>query len=73
MHTHIGTIIALVQYRGGGAVDICLNAVATLFLVELDNLSFMFGLNEDVRMQVFANYVWVLACVQSIRVSPNSE
>ena len=35
-------------------MDICLNAVATLFLVELDNLSFMFGLNEDVRMQVFA-------------------
>ena len=38
-------------YRGASALAICLNTVAVLFLVELDNLAFSHGLNEETRME----------------------
>ena len=41
----------LVVYRGGNSLAICLNTIAVLFLVELDNLAFSHGLDEKIRME----------------------
>ena len=46
------SVQVLVLYQGGSAVDICLNAVAVLFLTELDNAAFYFGMNEMARNEV---------------------
>ena len=45
------SVVQLVLYRGASALAICLNTVAVLFLVELDNLAFSHGLNEETRME----------------------
>ena len=45
------SVVSLVLYRGASALAICLNTVAVLFLVELDNLAFSHGLNEATRME----------------------
>ena len=45
------SVVSLVLYRGASALAICLNTVAALFLVELDNLAFSHGLNEATRME----------------------
>ena len=45
------SVIALVVFRGGSALAICLNTVAVLFLVELDNLAFSHGLREKMRVE----------------------
>ena len=47
----LGSVICLVLYRGTSTLAICLNTVAVLFLVELDNLAFSHGLNEATRME----------------------
>ena len=46
-----GSVNKLVQIRGGSALAICLNTVAVLFLVELDNLAFSHGLRENMRVE----------------------
>ena len=44
--------LALVMIFGGSSVDICLNSVAVLFLVEVDNLAFAYGIDEESRLEV---------------------
>jgi hypothetical protein len=50
----ISVIGMLVGYRGGDALNLCLNAVAVLFVCEVDNLSFSIGLGERMRSRVEA-------------------
>ena len=41
----------LVLNDGGRVRDVCLNTVAVLFLLEVDNLAFLHGLSERARME----------------------
>ncbi len=45
------SVMALVLSDGGRVRDVCLNTVAVLFLLEVDNLAFLHGLSERVRME----------------------
>ena len=45
------SVMSLVHENGGGVRDICLNTVAVLFLLEVDNLAFLHGLGERTRME----------------------
>ena len=47
----VSSIVGLVLNEGGNVKDICLNTVVVLFLVEIDNLAFNFGLGEVSRME----------------------
>ena len=47
----VSSIVGLILAEGGNIKEICLNTVAVLFLVEIDNLSFLFGLGEESRME----------------------
>ena len=47
--------MSLVLSDGGRVRDVCLNTVAVLFLLEVDNLAFLHGLNERVRMEAEEN------------------
>ena len=48
----VAAVVELILLQGGSAVDICLNAVAVLFLTELDNAAFHFGMSEHSRIEV---------------------
>ena len=50
----LGSVILLVVYRGGSALAVCLNTVAVLFLLEIDNLAFAHGLSEKTRRRAEA-------------------
>ena len=45
----------LVLNDGGRVRDVCLNTVAVLFLLEVDNLAFLHGLSERARMEAEEN------------------
>ena len=45
----------LVLNDGGRVKDVCLNTVAVLFLLEVDNLAFLHGLSERARMEADEN------------------
>ena len=45
------SVMALVLSDGGRVRDVCLNTVAVLFLLEVDNLAFLHGLGERTRME----------------------
>jgi hypothetical protein len=45
------SVMMLVHENGGRVRDICLNTVAVLFLLEVDNLAFLHGLGERTRME----------------------
>ena len=45
------SVMMLVHDNGGRVRDICLNTVAVLFLLEVDNLAFLHGLGERTRME----------------------
>ena len=45
-------IPTLVLWKGADALSICLNAVALLFLAEIDNALYHFGLSASVRVRV---------------------
>ena len=47
----LGAVMMLVLVRGANVLAVCLNAVAVLFLVELDNLVFSHGLGEETRAE----------------------
>ena len=47
----VGCVMALVLSETGNSIAICLNAGAVLFLVEVDNLAFSHGLDEDLRRE----------------------
>lgn len=46
------TVPALVTYKGGDALNICLNTVAILVMCEIDNVAFVIALGENVRSRV---------------------
>ena len=45
------SVVALVLNDGGRVKDVCLNTVAVLFLLDLDNLAYLHGLGERTRME----------------------
>ena len=47
----IVSVVTLVLSDGGRVKDVCLNTVAVLFLLEVDNLAFVHGLGERTRME----------------------
>ena len=47
----IYSVMALVYEDGGRVKYVCLNTVAVLFLLEVDNLAFLHGLGERTRME----------------------
>ena len=49
------SVMELVLNDGGRVRDVCLNTVAVLFLLEVDNLAFLHGLSECVRMEAEEN------------------
>ena len=49
------SVMELVLNDGGRVRDVCLNTVAVLFLLEVDNLAFLHGLSERVRMEAEEN------------------
>ena len=51
----ICSVMILVLNDGGRVRDICLNTVAVLFLLEVDNLAFLHGLSERTRMEAEEN------------------
>ena len=44
-------VVSLIFLHGGTALQICLNSVAMVFLLELDNMAFTYMLNEDLRKE----------------------
>ena len=49
------SVMELVLADGGRVRDVCLNTVAVLFLLEVDNMAFLHGLSERVRMEAEEN------------------
>ena len=47
----IVSVVMLVLSDGGRVKEVCLNTVAVLFLLEVDNLAFLYGLGERTRME----------------------
>ena len=47
----VNSVVSLVLNDGGNAKSVCLNTVAVLFLLEIDNLAFLHGLGERTRME----------------------
>ena len=45
------SVVALVHNDGGAVKHVCLNTVAVLFLLEIDNMAFSHGLGERTRME----------------------
>ena len=45
------SVVMLVLNDGGNVKNVCLNTVAVLFLLEVDNLAFLHGLGERTRME----------------------
>ena len=47
----IVSVVMLVLSDGGRVKEVCLNTVAVLFLLDLDNLAYLHGLGERTRME----------------------
>jgi len=45
------SVMELVMHEGGRVKEVCLNTVAVLFLLEVDNLAYLHGLGERTRME----------------------
>ena len=45
------SVVQLVLTEGGNVKSVCLNTVAVLFLLEVDNMAFLHGLGERTRME----------------------
>jgi hypothetical protein len=45
-------ILSLVLYKGGDALSVCFNAVALLFLADIDNYAYGFGLTDEQRVRL---------------------
>lgn len=48
----VATIPTLAAYMGSNSIKTCMNTVSMLFMVELDNSAFQYGLREDIRSYV---------------------
>ena len=55
------TVVDLVSFSGSDAVSLCLNTVAVVFILEVDNLSYEYALEEQTRAQVeeHALYIYI--------------
>ena len=51
----ISSVMELVLNDGGRVKEVCLNTVAVLFLLEVDDLAFLHGLGERTRMEAEEN------------------
>jgi hypothetical protein len=49
------SVVMLVLNDGGNVKSVCLNTVAVLFLLEVDNLAYLHGLGERTRMEAEEN------------------
>ena len=49
------SVVALVLNDGGRVKDVCLNTVAVLFLLDIDDLAFRYGLDERTRKEAEEN------------------
>ena len=47
----VSSVVMLVLNDGGNVKNVCLNTVAVLFLLEVDNMAFLHGLGERTRME----------------------
>jgi hypothetical protein len=47
--TLVGAIPVLIAFKGGDALSLCMNTVAILFLTEIDDVLFNYGVGERVR------------------------
>ena len=47
----VSSVVQLVLNDGGDVKNVCLNTVAVLFLLEVDNMAFLHGLGERTRME----------------------
>ena len=47
----ISSVVQLVLNDGGRVKEVCLNTVAVLFLLEVDNMAYLHGLGERTRME----------------------
>ena len=47
----VSSVVMLVLNDGGDVKNVCLNTVAVLFLLEVDNLAYLHGLGERTRME----------------------
>ena len=45
-------VVLVVVYGGGDALSVCFNTIAVLFMCEIDNLCYQFGLGERIRARV---------------------
>eukprot|EP01043_Picozoa_sp_COSAG02_P050629 COSAG02_NODE_5227_length_4525_cov_1.708540_2_plen_513_part_00 len=54
MPSLVANVPALVHFKGGDALSVCLNTVAILFLCDIDNIAFGLALGERVRARVEA-------------------
>ena len=54
LHPLVGAIPCVVLTQGGSALDICFNTIAIMFITEVDNMTFMFGLAEKQKERVDA-------------------
>lgn len=48
----LASIPLVVLTQGGGALNVCFNTIAVLFITEVDNLSYQFGLGEREKERV---------------------
>ena len=48
----LAAVRALIVHRGADAVSICLNAVAILFLLDIDQMAYTYGLGEGAKKRV---------------------
>ena len=51
----VASVMMLVLNDGGNVKSVCLNTVAVLFLLEVDNLAYLHGLGERTRMEAEEN------------------
>ena len=49
------SVVALVLNEGGRVKDVCLNTVAVVFLLDIDDLAFRYGLDERTRKEAEEN------------------
>lgn len=48
----VASVPWLIKNHGGDALSICFNTVALLFICDIDNIAFKFGLSERMRARV---------------------
>ena len=65
----MGAIPLVVLTQGGGALNVCFNTIAVLFITEVDNLSFQLGLSEREKERVDTYGYVVLTDIEARQLS----